>query len=94
MDNKTPNLGCVSSQIPSCDMCESDSLGVLVLKSYNELVDSACIFKENVHIETFNISFESTQNNQQYGTKITCTELRGKILCDYKKYYNFSGFDK
>ena len=27
-------------------------------------------------IETFNISFESTQN-KQYGTKITCTEVRG-----------------
>ena len=28
-------------------------------------------------IETFNISFESTQNKQQYGAKITCTEVRG-----------------
>ena len=27
--------------------------------------------KKNVPIETFNISFESTQNKQQYGTKIT-----------------------
>ena len=26
-------------------------------------------------IETFNISFESTQNKQQYGIKITCTEV-------------------
>ena len=31
-------------------------------------------------IETFNISFESTQNKQQYGTKITCTEVRGKVM--------------
>ena len=31
----------------------------------------ACIFKENVSLETFNISFESTQNMQQYGTKVT-----------------------
>ena len=28
-------------------------------------------------IETFNISFESTQNKQQYGTKITNTEGKG-----------------
>ena len=27
-------------------------------------------------IETFNISLESTQNKEQYGTKITCTEVR------------------
>ena len=26
-------------------------------------------------IEEFNISFESTQNKHQYGTKITCTEV-------------------
>ena len=28
-------------------------------------------------IETFNISFESTLNKQQYGTKIICTKIRG-----------------
>ena len=28
-------------------------------------------------IRTFNISFESSQNKQQYGTKITCTEVKG-----------------
>ena len=33
-----------------------------------------------MRIETFKISFESTQNNQQYGTKITCTEVRKKIM--------------
>ena len=27
-------------------------------------------------IETFNISFESTQNKQQYVAKTTCTEIR------------------
>ena len=26
-------------------------------------------------IEIFNILFENTQNKQQYGTKITCTEV-------------------
>ena len=31
-------------------------------------------------IETFNISFESTQSKQQYGTKITCTEARKKVM--------------
>ena len=30
--------------------------------------------KKNVNIETFDISFESSQNKQQYATKITCTE--------------------
>ena len=29
-------------------------------------------------IETFNISFESTRNKQQYGSKITSTELKKK----------------
>ena len=38
----------------------------------------ACIFKEYMPIETFNISFESTQHKQQYGTKITSTEIRGE----------------
>ena len=33
----------------------------------------------NVSIETFIISFEATQNKQQYGTKITCTELGKKL---------------
>ena len=28
-------------------------------------------------LETFNISFEDTQNKQQYGTRTTCTEVRG-----------------
>ena len=32
---------------------------------------------ENMPIETFNISFKITPNKQQYGTKITHTELRG-----------------
>ena len=33
--------------------------------------------KKILPIETFNISFESTQNKQQYGTKITCTKEGG-----------------
>ena len=37
------------------------------------------VSSENVPIETFNISFESTQNKQHYGTKITCTEVRKKL---------------
>ena len=32
-----------------------------------------------VHVETFNISLRSTQNEQQYGTKITSTEV-GKVM--------------
>ena len=34
------------------------------------------IFLRKVFIATFNISFESTKDKQQYGTKITCTEVR------------------
>ena len=44
---------------------------------FNNLDVCACTFKENVPIETFHILFESTQNKLQYGTKITCTEVRG-----------------
>ena len=40
----------------------------------------ACIFKENVPIKTFNMSFESSQNKQQYGTQTTCIEARGKVM--------------
>ncbi len=40
----------------------------------SDLDVGACIFYENMPIETFNISFESTQNKQQYG------EARGKKL--------------
>ena len=32
----------------------------------------------SLYIEIFNISFKSTQNKQQYGTKITCTEIKDK----------------
>ena len=46
----------------------------------HDLDVGACILLENVPIETFNISFESTQNKQQYGTKITCTEARTKVM--------------
>ena len=31
-------------------------------------------------IETFNVSFESTQNKQQDGTKITFTVIRKKVV--------------
>ena len=47
---------------------------------FSDLDVGACIFQENMSIETLNISFESTRNKQQYGTKITCTEVRGKKL--------------
>ena len=55
----------------------------------------ACIFQENVPIETFNISFESTRNKQQYGTKITCTEVRsGGVGGDLWRLEMFSNFFK
>ena len=40
----------------------------------------ACICYKNVLIETFNTSFESTQNKQQYDTEITCMEARKKVM--------------
>ena len=45
---------------------------------FNDIDVGAC---HNVRecIETFNISFESTQNKQQYGTKIICTGARKKL---------------
>ena len=50
---------------------------------------------KNVPIETFSISFESTQNKQRYGMKITCTEVRGKSYGHFKcdnKIHGFGGF--
>ena len=46
---------------------------------FSDLDVGACIFQENVPIEISNISIESTQNKQQYGTKITCTEVRETV---------------
>ena len=54
-------------------------MGCRVVFFFSDFKDGACIFKENVPIETFNVLFESTQNKQQYGTKITYTEVRGKV---------------
>ena len=45
---------------------------------------------KNVLMATFNTSFENTQNKQQYGTKITCAEERGKGYVDYKKMLQLS----
>ena len=36
------------------------------------------VSSKNVPIETFNISFENTQNKQHYDTKVTGTEVRKK----------------
>ena len=36
------------------------------------------------------MSFESSQNKQQYGTKITCTEIRGKGYGGLKFYLFFN----
>ena len=47
-------------------------------------------------IETFNISFESTQNMHQYGTKISITDVMGRggggNYGDKKYDKTFSGF--
>ena len=37
-------------------------------------------YKKNVPIETFNILFESTQNEQQYSNKFSCTEVRERSM--------------
>ena len=36
-------------------------------------------------METFNISVECTQNKQQHGTKIACTQVRKKVMVIKKK---------
>ena len=36
--------------------------------------------KKKVPIETFNKLFESSQNKQQYGTNITCKEVRNFLF--------------
>ena len=46
-------------------------------------------------IKTFTILFISTQNKQQHGTKVICSEIReksyGKQKFDIKKSFVFSG---
>ena len=49
---------------------------------FSDLDVAACVFKENGPIETFDVAFESSQNKQQYGTKITGTEVREKSYDD------------
>ena len=44
-------------------------------------------------IETFNISFESTENKQQYDTNITFTEERGKVVVISNVLKTFSSLD-
>ena len=56
----------------------------------SDLEVGVCIFKENVPIEAFNISVESTQNRQQHGAKDICSEVSKKKSYDnYKNGYNF-----
>ena len=45
-------------------------------------------------IETFNIPFESTQNKQQYGTKITCTEIKVKKIKNNNNNKSYGEFIK
>ena len=47
---------------------------------FSDLDVGACIFQENVPIDTFNISFGSTPNKQQYATKITCTKVKKRFI--------------
>ena len=42
------------------------------------------VSSKKLPIETFNISFECTRNMQQYGSKITCTEVRVRSYCELK----------
>ena len=52
----------------------------------------ASICFENVCIETIDISFESTQNKQQYGAKMICTEVRKKGIAIRNVIHLFSGY--
>ena len=50
------------------------------------------LIQENVLVDTFNISFESTQNKQEYGTQMTFTEVRKKFVV-VKNVTIFRGID-
>ena len=50
---------------------------------------AVCIFQENVPIETFHISFESTQNKVELDIIVTCTAETGKHNGYYKFSFNF-----
>ena len=56
-------------------MGEFKQLWYLGVQIFKELM-----FKKKVPLKTFNILFESTQNTQKYGTKITSTEVRKIIV--------------
>ena len=60
------------------------NMGVKIF--FSDLEVGACIFQENMSIETFNISIESTRISSNNGTKITSTEVRkksyGELKCD------------
>ena len=43
-------------------------IALCLQKKFSGLDVAAHTFKDNVLMETFNISFESAQNKQQYGT--------------------------
>ena len=45
---------------------------------FSDLGVGAYTFKENESTEKFNMSLESIQNKQQYGSKITCTDISKK----------------
>ena len=45
-----------------------------------DLVVAAYYLLRKCTIVTINISFECARNKQQHGTKITCTEVRKKLL--------------
>ena len=49
----------------------------------SDLDVTACIFKEKVFIKTFNIFLESTQNKQQFNSKISYTQERKKSYGAY-----------
>ena len=43
--------------------------------------DVGAVSSKKIYLyNTFNITFESTSNNQQYGIKFTCTEVRKKVM--------------
>ena len=58
----------------------------------SDLYITAFIFEEKVSIKTFNISLESTQNKQQFDTKISYTQERRKKVMVLTKLITFYGF--
>ena len=67
-----------------CDPCDCCGLGVQILSDLDVV---------HVSSKKMCLPFEYTQNKQQYDTKITCTEVRNKVMEIIKRNRDFLGHD-